>query len=290
KEGPEPHLIFPPGESYDILWLRLINDFSCQYAWLCHCLSIPKLSGIYGKVKLYLCDYNVHACESKDRKDLRQIIAKELIQNIAASAGLGGFTTQCKMSYSRIVCYKTKYCISEPTNSMAPIETLLFTLDWITHLAPLSPDNHMAITAVLDKVENAISQLEQDPARKLTYEAYIGHFSNVVDLIQNEINVILNLLASVHGFYRAVLRLPNTSPKITFQSSRILKKAWVQPDPTLSFDKNQCLTLHNIRCYKKTLPGWWICLGLYDSLTKPTGPAQANNTDLDVIAPKPNLI
>ncbi|KAI5187948.1 hypothetical protein NEHOM01_2463, partial [Nematocida homosporus] len=42
KEGPEPHLIFPPGESYDILWLRLINDFSCQYAWLCHCLSIPK--------------------------------------------------------------------------------------------------------------------------------------------------------------------------------------------------------------------------------------------------------
>ncbi|KAI5187516.1 hypothetical protein NEHOM01_2237 [Nematocida homosporus] len=259
RKNTKVNLVLTPSETYNLLWVKIIDSFAEPCVWLGHYLTTPELNCLKDEIEKY------DQTDSTTWEDRRRQIARQFIHIIAARTKVGEFTIRCQQIHSKLVGYKKHRRLAPPDGSVDPVENMLFIIDFLTHLVPTTPKNRDKINTFLNETENTIAYLENDSDKVTTYDDYIAHFSKVVKSGITKAKDILTMLLSVYKFMGVIHQVIKFTLNLPCSNAIISCTSWRLPEPKQTFQTNQARINSLIQRYQAALPAWDDYINLIDN-------------------------
>ncbi|KAI5185787.1 hypothetical protein NEHOM01_1064 [Nematocida homosporus] len=193
-------------EGYDALWVRIILHGIKLYAWKLATLEAHVIKELVNKhnefYRKQATENNQGTSNSNNQKKPSFPLAKEIILVIAAHNNFGGFTERCQALYNRLYKYPWARDYHKHYQLNLPIMDLLFNIDLLSYLVPLSLKQRQNISSILDEVDNILFKLEQSTTT-ITSTISNHHFSNPVQSLLNELTQCINCMLTIATAMRA---------------------------------------------------------------------------------------
>ncbi|KAI5187882.1 hypothetical protein NEHOM01_2426 [Nematocida homosporus] len=229
------------------------------WKWISYKLPISRLEEMNNNTQAWIADPDYKCMELEHQEQLVDEFYDELIRRINPRTSY----KRLERIFTRLNKYITRHQLVPPANSMLSLRTLSLMAGNILIRIPLPLENQKRVNLVLDKIEAAIRRVEQNGDIK-TWDAYITHFSDLVEKLLLEVNAILQLLRDVCTFFETIgkqVQEINSSTNLLFPPMCAkLELLDLSVESEVNFQRGS----KYFGCYERIFPLWLTYVGLIE--------------------------